>query len=126
MKTTEEKLEQYADLVERSEILQNQMQELIDKVPIPQEIIEQWNSIKEEFQPMIDAANQTKDTLLDEIKTEVLSAGVTAKGTRIMAVWNKGRESWDAKKLNGFAMAHPEILQAQKFGEPTISMRTVK
>ena len=123
---TEEKLERYADLMERSEVLQKQMQELIDKVPVPQEVVDQWNSIKAEFQPMIDTANAELSPLLDEIKADVLAGGETVKGTRYMAVWNKGRESWDGKKLNGFAMAHPEILQAQKIGEPTISIRQVK
>lgn len=123
---TEEKLDRYAEFVEKSDELQKQMQELIDRVPVPQEVIEQWNSIKAEFQPMIDAANAAKDALLEEIKAEVLTAGSTAKGSKYMAVWNKGRESWDGKKLNGFAMAHPEILQAKNVGEPTVSIRRVK
>ncbi len=40
-----------------------------------------------------------------------------------MAIWNKGRASWDGKKLEGYAMDHPEILQAQKVGEPTVTFR---
>ena len=122
----EGKLERYADLQERIEVLQKQMQELLDKVPVPQEIVDQWNSIKAEFQPMIDMASIELVPLLDEIKADVLAIGATVKGSRYMAVWNKGRSSWDGKALEGFAMAHPEIRQAQSFGEPTVSLRQVK
>src|SRR5512146_2680225 len=44
------------------------------------------------------------------IKLDVLKAGATVKGVRLMAVWSKGRVSWDNKRLDGYAMAHPELL----------------
>jgi hypothetical protein len=123
---TQEKLERYSDLQERLDVLRKNMQELIDKVPIPQEIVDQWNSIKAEFQPMIDVAQAELDTILDEIKTEVLAGGSTVKGSRVMAVWAKGRESWDGRLLSGYALAHPDVLPCKKVGEPTVSMRNVK
>jgi hypothetical protein len=63
---------------------------------------------------------------MEEIKSETLALGQTVKGTRLMVVWAKGRSSWDGKLLDGYAMDHPEILQAKKIGEPTVSIRSVK
>ena len=36
------------------------------------------------------------------------------------------KTSWDGKLLEGYAVAHPEILAARKVGKPTVSFRTVK
>lgn len=124
--TVENQLDAYAQALERAEMLQAQMQELLDKVPVPQEIVDQWNAIKAEFQPMIDAATAAAALLKEGIEIEVLNLGKTAYGDKYMAVWNKGRSSWDGKALEGFAMAHPEILQAKKVGEPTVTFRKVK
>jgi hypothetical protein len=42
-----------------------------------------------------------------------------------MAVWNKGRESWDGKKLSGMMALIPQLEQARKIGEPTVSIRKI-
>ena len=64
--------------------------------------------------------------LEDEIKTDVLAAGESIKGERLMAVWNKGRVSWDGKLLDGMAKIIPQLETARKVGEPTVSIREVK
>ena len=61
-----------------------------------------------------------------EIKTEVLTIGETVKTDRMVVTYNKGRVSWDGKLLEGYAVAHPEVLAARKVGEPTVSFRAVK
>ena len=124
--TTEEMLEQYADLLERQEMLQQQMQELIDKVPVPKEITDQWNTIKAEYQPMIEIVVINADAIKQQIQEDVLINKATVHGNKYMAVYVSGKKSWDGKKLEGFAMAYPEILQAQKVGEPTVTFRKVK
>ena len=60
------------------------------------------------------------------VKEAVLAKGETVKGSQMAAVWNKGKTSWDEKLLEGYAVAHPEILAARKVGKPTVSFRTVK
>jgi hypothetical protein len=60
------------------------------------------------------------------VKSQVLSGGATVKGTHYMAVYAKGRVSWDNKALDGYAVAHPEILILRKEGEPSVSFRAVK
>ena len=124
--TTEEMLEQYADLLERQEMLQQQMQELIDKVPDPKEITDQWDAIKAEYQPMIEIVVINADAIKQQIQEDVLANKATVHGNKYMAVYVSGKKSWDGKKLEGYAMDHPEILQAQKIGEPTVTFRKVK
>lgn len=124
--TVENQLDAYAQALERTEMLQAQMQELLDKVPVPQEIVDQWNAIKAEFQPMIDTATEAGALIKSGIEQEVLKLGATVKGNHYMAVYVSGKTSWNGKALEGFAMAHPEILQAKKVGEPTVTFRKVK
>ena len=56
----------------------------------------------------------------------MLAGGATAKGVHLMAVWAKGRETWDTSRLAGFAVAHPELLELRKIGEPTVAIRAIK
>ena len=65
-------------------------------------------------------------TLQDEIKAEVLTLGETVKTDEMQVIWNKGKTTWDGKLLEGYAVAHPEILQAQKVGQPTVSFKLAR
>jgi hypothetical protein len=53
----------------------------------------------------------------------VLKNGATVRGSYLMAVWSKGRVSWDDKGLSNYAQAHPDLLQYRKQGDPSISIR---
>ena len=48
------------------------------------------------------------------------------KGSLLHAIYAAGRASWDTKALEGYAVAHPEILQFKKVGEPSVSIREMK
>lgn len=65
--------------------------------------------------------------LTAEIKDAVKTEGKTVRGKVYMAVWVKGRDGgWDTKQLQGYALAHPEILTAKnKDGEPSITIRKI-
>jgi cob(I)alamin adenosyltransferase len=65
------------------------------------------------------------EELETEIKAAVLALETPVKGNRLQAVINKGRVSWDAKLLEGYAVAHPEIKAARKEGAPTVTIRKV-
>jgi hypothetical protein len=66
------------------------------------------------------------DTLREEIKADVLVHGGTIKGERFMAVFNKGRTSWDTERLEKYATAHPEVNEFKKVGEPSVSIRAIE
>ena len=78
------------------------------------------------YEGVLDAVQGEAAKLKQEIDAEVLNIGATVKGERLMAVFNKGRVSWDAKMLAGYALVHTEILDAQKIGKPSVSLRAVK
>lgn len=122
---SEELIEKYADLVERLDMLTKNQAELKEKL-VPDEVRKAIEELNAEYSPMIEAVQTELAETKAAIEKQVLEVTATWKGSRYMAVWNKGRESWDGKALDGFAMAHPEILQAKKTGSPTVSFRQVK
>lgn len=73
----------------------------------------------------ISALTHTAGELDEFIRSGVLTAEKTVKGGQLMAVFNQGRSTWDGKKLDGYAAAHPEILDFKKVGSPTVSIRGV-
>lgn len=63
------------------------------------------------------------DTVTKDIKSTVLEHGQSVKATHLHAVWSKPRISWNNKGLDGYAIAHPEILAFRKEGRPSVSIR---
>lgn len=100
---------------------------------LQKEIDAPWASI----QPMLDAAHDLDSAALFEaegawVVTEnnaraaVVALGASVKGEHLHAVYSKGRATWDGKLLEGYAVAHPEVLACRNVGEPTVSIRAVK
>lgn len=97
----------------------------IDSILTP-EILMQVEEIRQKWN---DTTDSMKNEILDleaEIKKDVLTAGETIKSDHLMAVWNKGRVTWDGKLLDGMAKLIPQLETARKVGEPTVSIREVK
>lgn len=76
---------------------------------------------------------QDNAELIDSIKAReadiskiVLKMGETVKTDAISAIWNKGKTTWDGKLLEGYALAHPDILPCRKTGDPTVSFKLAK
>ena len=78
---------------------------------------------KAEWEVQTAEAKERIDDLEKEISEAVLAEGKTVKTDLISAIWNKGKSTWDGKLLEGYAVAHPEILAAKKVGKPTVSFR---
>jgi phage host-nuclease inhibitor protein Gam len=116
-----EKLDRLANFQAEKDVLQFEKQELIDQV-LTAEIRARLAEIEEEFQPRLEAVEQNIAALEEEIKQDVLRNGMTAKGTFLRAVWNKGRVTWDTKGMDDFAVHHPEILRYRKQGQPYVSI----
>lgn len=84
------------------------------------------DAIGAEFNPRLTEAGSKIGLIEAEIKLAVSELGKSIKGTRLQAVYSKGRTSWDTDKLTGYAAAHPEVLEFCKTGEPSVSLREVK
>ena len=63
--------------------------------------------------------------LESQVKTAVIEGGATAKGGALQAVFNKGRVSWDSRKLEGLMIAFPKLEEARKQGDPYVAIKKV-
>ena len=117
---TKEKLDKITEL-QAAQHLHDIVKERIIEAVIPQEIKDKIAEIKAEFEKKDLTPEITR--LTDEVKNDVLAAGHTIKGTFLMAVYNKGRVSWDSKALDGYLISHPELAQYRKEGAPSVSIR---
>jgi hypothetical protein len=120
----ETKLNDLAELRASVDALNLQKQDAINQVLTP-EIRKQVADIEAEYAGKAEVANQKASWLEDEIREEVGKVGSTVKGNFFMAVYAKGRVSWDPKSLDGYAVGHPEILSFRKEGQPSVSIRRV-
>ena len=90
---------------------------------ITPEIKAQLENVDREIDPVIEKFNARAAELADLIKAEVIAAGETISGEHHQAVYSKPRVSWDSKGLEGYAVAHPEILVFRSEGNPSVSLR---
>lgn len=121
---TEEKLDQLSTCKEELEKINVTKQILIDTL-IPDDIKQKLADIDTEFEIDITAINSKIADLEAEIKQDVLNFRETKKGKHLMAVWNKGRISWNNKGLDGFMVAHPEMSAFRSEGEPSVTIRKI-
>lgn len=127
-------LDKYSELKARIDIATMDYNAAREKMMAP--VQAQIDALMATVQPQLDALSAAHHDLVDElvneseqleaeIKEQVKHHGATVKGAHIMAVWSKGRVSWDTKGLDGYAAAHPEIDRFRHVGEPSVSFRAV-
>ena len=120
--TIEDKLNKLVNYRAQVDVLNLQKQDEINRILTP-EIKNAIADIEMEFDSKTEGAKDNIATLEKEIKEAVINHGSTVKSEFLMAVYNKGRVSWDGKGLAGFAAAHPEIEAFKKIGKPSVSFR---
>ena len=119
---TIEKLDALDELQQQLILLGADKQALIDQVLTP-DIRRKLDEIEDEFSDKSGAVLEKISDLENAIKQDVIAEGATVKGKYMMAVFTKGRVSWDTKALDGYAAAHPEVAQFRKEGAPSVSIR---
>jgi len=85
--------------------------------------------LKEEYDEIyqsLEVLTKDKLELIEVINKAVLESGESIQGEKLQAVFSKGRTTWDAKSLSGYALAHPEINELKKVGKPSVSIREIK
>lgn len=120
----QEILEQLTDLCAQQDLLKIAHDDARDAA-IPEEVEAVLADIDIEFAPKLDAISQKIATLEAEAKTAVLAEGATVKGGALQAVYRKGSVTWDGKKLDGMMSLIPQLKDARKEGEPSVSIRKV-
>ena len=121
---TKLKLDRLAQVRAEKDLLRIKKQELIDSV-LTHEIKTKIKAIDIEFEPIFDIANRAAADLEVEIKKEVIAKKEAVKGKLLQGSYSKGVRSWDLDKLDGYAVAHPEINQFKKPAKPSVSIRKV-
>lgn len=120
-----DKLNALAELHEKLRLHNEVTQEKL-AATIPQEVKDAQEQIRFERDGYRDKLEGEIGDLVTSIKGLVVETGVTVKADSLMAVYVKGRKTWDGKALEGYATAHPEILTHQKVGKPSVSIRERK
>ena len=104
------------------ETIEAEMEELIAGVLSPEQI-DKINDIKIEYGHHIERQKNVVSQVQSEVKNSVLKYGSSVKHSGLHAVWSKGRVKWDSNRLDGYAVAHPEILEFRGEGKPSVSIR---
>lgn len=119
------RLDKLADYQAQLDVLNMQKQELVDAVmaSLPPMIRQKLDDIDAEFSGKSEDASKNRAALEDEIKQAVIAHGASVKGATLHAVYVKGRVSWDTKKLEGLMMVVPQLVEARKEGDPSVSLR---
>lgn len=115
-------IDNYSEALELAEELRKEKAQLLESI-IPDNIREQINDINAEFDYRILEFEELAQTFREELKEEVLAKKKTIRGKKHMAVYIKGRISWEDSFLTGLAVSIPEILQARKEGNPSMQVR---
>lgn len=92
---------------------------------ISKELIEHWDAIaKAYFNRNMELNNLIAETE-KSLREEVIKLGASVKGTTLHAVFSKGTAKWDNKKLEGFALVHPEVMNCREPLVPTVTLRKI-
>jgi hypothetical protein len=119
-----QKLDRLSKLYEQKQKYSREKQEIINGLLAP-EIKTKIDEVETEFKQQEDIIIKTIDSLENEIKADTAKFGATVKSSGFMAVWSKGRVTWDTKGLTYFAGSHPEVLGYRREGKPIISVRRI-
>jgi hypothetical protein len=115
-------LDRLAELKDEATVTRLEWEQLRDAIVEP--VRKELDDLDAEYMPKMAGIQDATTSIETNIRQQVLALGNTAKGARLMAVYNKGRTSWDTKGLDGFAAAHPEMERFRKTGEPSVTIRT--
>jgi hypothetical protein len=122
MNAIEQKLDRLSRLYEQKQKYSREKQEIIDRLLTP-EIKTKIDEVETEFKQQEEIIVKSIDALESEIKADTSIFGATVKSSGYMAVWSKGRITWDTKGLTTFAGSHPEVMEYRKEGKPIVSVR---
>ena len=106
----------------KREVLELKKQDAMNNV-ITDEIKQQLKDIEAEFAPDFEQVDNYIKDLEAQVKEMGVQYGGSVDSEFMKAVFNKGRSSWDSKKLEGMALVYPAILECQKTGSPYISLK---
>ena len=93
---------------------------------IPASIRRRIATIERRYNSPMTALTKKIDDLATSIRTDTISYGESVKNAGYHAVYAAGRITWETQKLDGYAAAHPEILEFRKDSGPYVTIRKAK
>lgn len=87
---------------------------------------DQLDALAVEMEPKMTMAAFDAQEAERAVKSLVLELGKSVKGDTLHAVYAKGKTTWDGAKLDGMVSLIPQIADARKTGQPSVSIREVK
>jgi hypothetical protein len=117
-------LDQLSELYAQRDLSILDKQRLIDAI-LTDEIKGKIAEVEMEFSGKSESVSEKIAELETQIKQAVVANGASVKGQFIHAVYAKGRVTWDSKQLDGLMIVIPELAQARKEGEPSVSLRKI-
>jgi len=118
-------LDQLAEYQAMKDVMMLERQKLIDEI-YTEEIKQRMAEVEIEFAGKTETVDENIERLTEQIKQAVIEHGKSVKSSVYGAVYVRGRVTWNAKSLDGYAIAHPQILSFRKEGKPSVSLRIVK
>ncbi len=90
---------------------------------IPPEVQAELDAIEAEYAPIFGSMNIDIAETENEVKAAVAKHGQTVSVEGLVAQYSKGRVTYDAKRLDGLALAFPQINECKKVGEPFVTLK---
>jgi hypothetical protein len=117
-------LDELSELYAQRDLSQLEKQRMIDAILTP-EIKSRIAEVEAEFSGKGETVSEKITDLETQVKQAVIANGASVKGQFLHAVYTKGRVTWDSKQLEGLMIAVPQLSQARKEGEPSVSLRKI-
>ena len=92
---------------------------------IPDDVKAEIQAIKKLHDDKIADVELGINFLNDKITKAVLSRATPVKGSHLMAIFNRGRVTWDSKRLAELSVSLPVLLDARKVGDNYVSFKKV-
>lgn len=100
------------DLVDQQEVLAAPYKERI-------------TTLKEEMSQTTGDLDEQIKSLQKAVRQAVIAHGASIKTARVQVSFVQPRVTWDSKRLEGYAEAHPEIKSFRKVGQPSVRITVV-
>lgn len=123
MNDIQTKLDQLAALKTQRAALDDEYTRLRNEILRP--VADDLAALEAEIEPKADELSEQIGRLEGEITEAVSAEGETVKGDSLQAVFAKGRVTWDAQAMDGYAAAHPEINPFRKVGKASVTIRAI-
>jgi phage host-nuclease inhibitor protein Gam len=93
---------------------------------LAQPFAEQIAALEKELAETTSEIEEQINALERAVKRAIIAHGASVKGARMHAIYVQPRITWDTKRLEGYAEAHPEIKAFRRVGKPSVRITTIE